>query len=258
MRTTIAAAITAGSILALAAPATAHATTGKTATCDDGASVDDHINKTDNGHGSPSQWADLSLARYTGIECESPGHYKVLLTDDGTLRTRKGAGTPNGTGGQISHRVPGTVHGVYGLKVVGELAVPAHRDTSLSSTEYVAQLFKPGATVAGGEYAWTYVTRCGEKWLDWSKNNDGQGAAAGNVTGKTCSRPKPTPTPTPTIPAGGTPTSSPTTVPVGAPQTGDGTGHGGPAVPLILGGFAVVGAGTVGGLLMLRRRGQHR
>jgi hypothetical protein len=255
--TTIAAAITAGTILTLATPAAAHATTSHTAKCAD-AGVTDHINKTDNGHGTPAEWADLRLKRYVGIQCTSPGHYKVLISDDGTLRTRVGAGTPNGTGGQITHRVPGTVHGVYGLAVDGELAIPAHRDTSLSSTEYVKSLFADGATVTGGEYAWTYVTRCGEKWRDWSKNNDGQGAAAGNITGKTC-RPShsPTPTPTPTSPSG-TPTSSPTTVPVGAPQTGDGTGHGGgPGALLVLGGFAMVGAGALAGVVMLRRRGQH-
>jgi hypothetical protein len=185
----------------LAVPVAASAQAARAPKC--GAEVNDHIAKTDSGHGTPAEWADLSLSRYTGIQCTSPGHYKVLLTDDGTLRTRVGAGTPNGTGGQIGHRVPGKVHGVYGLTVVGELAVPAHRDTSLSSTAYVTSLFAEGAQVTGGEYAWTYVTRCGEKWLDWSKNNDGQGAAAGNITGKAC--PKPTPTPTT-----GSPTSSPT------------------------------------------------
>ena len=200
----------------LAVPPVAYATTGHTGKC--AAGVQDHVTKTDTGHGTPAEWADLSFRRYAGIQCTSPGHYEVLLTDDGTLSTRPGAGTPNGTGGTIAHRVTGTVHGVYGLKVTGELAVPAQRDTTLSSTEYVRQLFKAGATVAGGEYAWTYTTRCGEKWLDWSKNNDGAGAQAGNITGKLCQiHRRPTPTPTPTDSSTPSPTPSDTTAPGEAP-----------------------------------------
>lgn len=201
MRTTIAAAITAGSILALAAPAAAYATP-LASTCS--AEVRDHIAKTDNGHGTPAAWADLSLNRATTIQCAGPGTYKVLLVDTGTLKTRVGAGTPNGTGGTIANAVPGKVEGVYGLTVKGQLSIPLPRDTTLSSTAYVAQLFAAGATVTGGDYVWTYTTRCGERWLDSSKNNDGIGAQAGNVTGKTC-RPRTTPTP-----STGTPTPTPT------------------------------------------------
>jgi hypothetical protein len=206
--TTLAVLLTTGALAVLAAPAAAYATTGHKPTCAD-ASVKDRINKTDNGHGTPPEWADLSLSRYTGIQCTAPGTYEVLLVDDGTLRTRPGAGTPNGTGGTIAHRVPGRVHGVYGLTVVGELAVPKQRDTTLSSTEYVRQLFAQGATVTGGEYAWTYTTAC-EKWLDWSKNADGQGAQAGNITGKRCPRPLPTPTSPSPSPTETSPTPSPT------------------------------------------------
>lgn len=256
--TTLAALAAAGTLTALAAPATAYATTVHAPKCS--AVVNDHINKTDNGHGTPSEWADLSLSRSTSIQCTSPGHYKVLLVDRGTLRTRAGAGTPNGTGGTIAHAVPGKVDGVYGLTVTGELAIPKQRDTSLSSTEYVRQLFAQGATVTGGDYAWTYTTRC-EKWLDGSKNNDGQGSVAGNITGKLCPKPSHSPTAspstTPTSSSGGG-SSTPTTVPVGAPQTGDGTSGGGPNVALIAGGALMVLVGLGGGVaLRMRRRGQH-
>lgn len=250
------AALGAGTLAALAAPATAHATTAHAQTC--GAVVRDHITKTDSGHGTPAEWADLSLKRTTTVRCAGDGKYAVTLVDHGTLRTRPGAGTPNGTGGQIEHAVPGTVSGVYHLTVDGQLAVPAHRDTTLSSTAYVQQLFATGAQIRGGAYAWAYKTGC-EHWVDSSTNNDGQGEKAGNITGQTCKpRSHPgTPTATPTS-SSGTPSSTPTTVPIGAPQTGDGSSPGGHNTALMAaGGLMVVMAAGAGGWLMLRRRGQH-
>jgi hypothetical protein len=193
----------------LAVPAIAYAGSAQ-ATTPSCVTVQDHIAKTDNGHGTPSEWADLSLKRTTKVCGNEKVGYTIKLTDKGRLRTIKGAGTPNGTGGQILNRVPGFVAGIYSLKATGgTLAVPVHRDTSLSSTEYVKSLFSQGTTVTGGPYAWAYATLCGEKWLDSSVNNDGQGAAAGNITGKRCGKPSPTPTPTDT--GTGTPTPSPTT-----------------------------------------------
>jgi hypothetical protein len=251
---TLAALVTAGTFAALTAPATAYAAPTQTRGC--GAVVQDHINKTDSGHGTPAEWADLSLDRTTAIRCVGDGEYKVTLVDHGTLTTKVGAGTPNGTGGTITHAVPGKVAGLYRLTVHGQIAVPKQRDTTLSSTAYVAQLFTKDSTVTGGAYAWGYRTVCGEKWLDSSANNDGQGAAAGNITGKTCSKPTPTPTPTPTSP-GGNGGGTPTAVPSGAPQTGDGSGSGGSNMPLILGGALVVAAGLGAGAWTLRRRGQH-
>jgi hypothetical protein len=252
---TLAALVTAGTIAALAAPATAaYANPTETRGC--GAVVHDHINKADNGHGTPSEWADLSLDRTTSIRCAGDGEYKVTLVDQGTLKTRPGAGTPNGTGGTIAAAVPGKVVGIYRLTVHGQLDVPKQRDTSVGSTAYVQQLFTTDSTVTGGAYRWAYRTVCDEHWLDSSKNNDGQGAAAGNITGKTCSKPTPTPSPTTTSPSGnggGTPTA----VPSGAPQTGDGTGSGGGNMPLILGGALVVVAGLGAGGWTLRHRGQH-
>jgi hypothetical protein len=251
--TTLAALVAAGTLTALAAPATsAYAAPARGSGC--GQVVHDHIAKTDSGHGTPAEWADLSLNRTTTIRCAGDGEYTVTLVDRGTLTTRVGGGTPNGTGGTIGHAVPGKVAGIYRLKVHGQLAVPRQRDTSAASTAYVSSLFAQGAEVKGGAYAWAYKTVCGEHWLDSSANNDGQGAAAGNITGKTCS--KPTPTPTPTSP-GGDGGGTPTTVPVGAPQTGDGTGGGG-NTPLMLAGGLVVLAGLGAGCwTVLRRRVQH-
>jgi hypothetical protein len=65
--------------------------------------------------------------------------------------------------------------------------------------------------VTGGDYAWTYRTVCGEHWLDSSKNNDGQGGQAGNITGKVCRhRHHPRPSQTPTGPATHSPSATPT------------------------------------------------
>ena len=168
--------------------------------------VHDHITKADTGHGTPAEWADLSLNRTTTI-CGGSVH----LVDTGTLWTRAGAGTPNGTGGSISHRVPGVVRGTYSLTVTGGTLAHRHGDVTLSSTEYVKSLFSDGSVVTGGAYAWAYLTRCGEKWLDSSANGDGVGAAAGNITGKVCRlhRREPSPTPTPTASPTGSATPAP-------------------------------------------------
>ncbi|MGH3375952.1 MAG: hypothetical protein ACRDP6_14535 [Actinoallomurus sp.] len=184
----------------------------------------------------------------------------MKLVDTGTLLTRTGAGTPNGTGGTIEHRVAGTVHGEYALTVTGGTLAHRHGDTSLSSTDYVKSLFSPGTTVIGGTYAWLYSTGC-ERWLDASVNGDGTGDGTGNITGKICPRPthSPTPSTTPTAPSsGGDDGTTPTTVPVGAPQTGDGTSGGGPNGLLIGGGIVLVALGGAGVIaLRMRRRGQH-
>jgi hypothetical protein len=244
-------------VAALAIPAAASVASATTAlSC---TTVHDHIAKTDNGHGTPAEWADLSMNRSTKI-CKTSTGYDITLTDKGRLRTIKGAGTPNGTGGQILNRVPGVVYGLYSLTATGGTPTGKHGDTSLSSTEYVKSLFTPGATVAGGKYAWAYQTLCGEKWLDSSVNSDGQGAAAGNITGKRCGKPTHSPTPTPST----TPTSpsgdgngTPTAVPSGAPQTGDGSSSGGANTALMAAGGLVVALGGGTGLLMWRRRSQH-
>jgi hypothetical protein len=239
-------------VVALALPAAAQT---QQAAC---VTVHDHINKTDNGHGTPSEWADLSLNRTTKVCGDEKAGYKVTLIDKGTLWTRKDAGTPNGTGGQILNHVPGVVYGIYSLTATGGTFAHNHGDTSASSTEYVKSLFSEGTTVTGGKYAWAYQTRCRERWLDSSVNNDGQGAAAGNITGKLCGKPSqtPTPTPTPTSPGGGGGGSTPTTVPSGAPQTGDGSSGGGSTV-LVAAGALVCALGAGSGLVLWRRRQQH-
>jgi hypothetical protein len=164
--------------------------------------VHDHITKTDNGHGTPSEWADLSLSRTTKICRTGQGSYSVALSDYGTLWTKTGAGNPNGTGGTIHHRVPGKVVGHYNLTVTGAyLPKHPHGDVTLSSTEYVKSLFKGGnVAVAGGDYGWEYTT-CKEKWLDSSANDDGQGAAAGSILGLPCWHKPPYHKPCPTASA---------------------------------------------------------
>lgn len=242
-------------VAVLAAPGVASAQTVQPAKCQ---VIHDHIAKPDNGHGTPSEWADLSLTRTTKVCGNETAGYKIKLVDKGTLWTREGAGTPNGTGGQILHRVRGVVYGIYSLTATGGTLAHDHGDTSASSTDYVKSLFSDGTTVSGGPYAWAYQTRCGEKWLDSSVNNDGQGAAAGNITGKTCGKPTHSPTPTPTTTSpGGDGSGTPTAVPSGAPQTGDGSSSGGANTALMAAGGLVVLLGGGTGLLMWRRRSQH-
>lgn len=210
MKTILAFSAAAGLTVA-AIPAAAYAATGGGGGCQ---TVHDTITKTDTGHGTPAEWADLVLRRSTKVCGDATSGYTVTLTDVGRLWTRTGAGTPNGTGGQIAHRVPGKVRGTYSLTVSGGTFTRKHRNVAGSSTEYVTSLFTDGATVKGGAYRWTYTTVCGERWVDSSANDDGQGAAAGNITGKLCHKPKPTPTPSPT--PTGTPSPTPTaTAPAG-------------------------------------------
>ncbi|MCW2948409.1 MAG: hypothetical protein JWR24_5126 [Actinoallomurus sp.] len=212
----ISAAVLAASAAVLAVPATANARTGSTLCT----VVHDHITKTDSGHGTPAEWADLSLARLTSV-CPNPaGGYTVHLVDIGALWTRTGAGTPNGTGGQITRRVRGLVHGVYDLTATGALkSASPHGDVTASSTDYVKSLFTPESVVTGGAYNWTYVRPC-EQWVDSSANSDGQGAAAGNITGKVCpGKPTQPPTSTPT-PAPSTTTGSPAPSPSGSTPPG--------------------------------------
>lgn len=188
---------------AVLTPTAAYAHTGHTPAC---ATVHDHITKTDNGHGVPAEWADLSLARATTV-CKTATGYTIKLHDEGNLWTRPGAGSPNGTGAPIAHRVPGKVFGTYWLTASGGTLAHKHGDVSLSSTEYVKSLFSEGTTVVGGRYAWAYETCVRgygdyrERWLDSSILNDGAGAQAGNITGKTCRPHHPKPTPTPTSPS---------------------------------------------------------
>jgi hypothetical protein len=177
-----------------------------------------HINKTDNGHGTPGEWADLKLTRTITVTSRLKAgvcKYKIVLKDVGTLKTKLGGGTPNGTGGQITNRVPGWVAGEYHLRATGHL-LKTHGATTLSTGDFIKSLFSEDSTVTGGDYRWGYRTCAGEWWIDSSANDDGQGAGAGNITGKVNWRcfkthhPKPVPTPTYTHPVP-TPTQTPPT-----------------------------------------------
>jgi hypothetical protein len=198
MRTLVAITVAAGALVAVPTISSAYADSG----C---RTIHDHFTKTDSGHGTPAEWADLSFSRTTTI-CDAEDGYSVRLEDQGRLWTRAGAGSPNGTGAPIENRVGGTMAGFDTVTIDGgSFAPPTHRDTSLSSMDYVKSLFD-GGTATGRAYTWTYRT-CLEKWVDSSRNNDGQGATSGNITGKRC-QPHQTPTPTPTDSP--TPTPSPT------------------------------------------------
>lgn len=169
----------------------------------------DYLAKTDNGHGTPSEWANLKFKRTVLV---TKGHfnfktrdctYTVFLADKGSLKTIQGAGSPSGAAVQIANSVPGSFAGVYRLTITGHLKHHVHHGdvSAAGSTAYVLSLFYPGATQGPKSwYAWKYRTVCGERWTDASFNNDGQALSAGNITGKTCRACHPKPTPTPTVP----------------------------------------------------------
>lgn len=177
------------------------------------------VTKTDNGHGIPSAWADLVLHRATTATKTATG-YSVHLADKGHLWTRKGAGSPNGTGASIKRRVGGSVVGSYDLTVTGGTLNCKTGDPSASSTEYVKSLFGKDAQVSGGAYSWTYTT-CREKWVDSSANSDGQGAGAGNITGLRCAKPSPSPTPSGSVTPSPTTSTPPGEAPAPTPVPGN-------------------------------------
>lgn len=157
-------------------------------------------NHADNGHGSPSHWADDTFVRTTTIHHESGDTYTVTLTGTGTFKTVKGAGSPNGSGDKVARTAKGvftewltaTVHGsLKGKVALHNLDGTIYNDkrkTHKTTGQWLVAPFKKNAQAATTAYSYTYQSSAcsAEKWTDASTNNDGQGAAAGNVTGKKC------------------------------------------------------------------------
>ena len=167
-------------------------------------------NRPDGGHGSPSTWAYDTFTRKLTVTTAPDAMcsglpsgdtcYTATVSDSGTFETILGAGTPNGTGGQINHHVSGTIAGtgsyVFYAPGTDTLTgtVPATEDDNFSSSgsgfvssgNWPAQAFATPADVVmnPGEnvYSYKYASTC-ESWTDSSTNNDGQGAADGNITG---------------------------------------------------------------------------
>lgn len=143
----------------------------------------DTITKTDSGHGTPPEWANLAFTRKTRVCGDSTNGYDVTLTDDGTLTTIAGAGAPNGHG-TISREVTGHMSGGLTVHVTGAaLALDKRNAKADGSTAFVKSMFEQGAVLGEVSYSWTYTTRC-EKWVDSSANNDGTDTNAGNITSR--------------------------------------------------------------------------
>lgn len=204
------------SVIALAAPLLTHTV-----------QITGNVDSGHNGY-----WAYENFARTVSITKNSDGTYAVLLTDKGTFTTIPGAHSPRQ--GISLPQVSGTFTGWYKLTVTSPGGGPSASGVAASydyqcdpnancpgrpssTTNWPLLYFPKGATVAGGDYNWTYTTDC-EKWVDASSNNDGMDAGAGDITGKDCSTPTPSPS------------SMPTTPPTSTPPSPSGSGNGGGTV----------------------------
>jgi hypothetical protein len=180
----------------------------------------------DSGHGTPAVWAIDSMwrtetvtrgAEVTGTDCGlSPSAacwaYTSSLSDSGTFRTVKGAGTPNQSctgcaGEKIRNAVNGSLSGTYQVTFYASSGTPSaalvpwmhnDHDTAASppftSTTW-GMLFFPAGTsfgaFTGGAYSWTYEAATAgfppvmQTWVDSSTatNNDGNAPGDGNITG---------------------------------------------------------------------------
>ena len=158
-------------------------------------------NHPDNGHGDPAHWADDTWTRTSAIHPNGDGTFTVHLTGKGTFRTVKGAGSPNGGGDTIRHRVSGDfsedltatvsdakARGATGLNNINNKIYNDRRKVHFTTTEWIKHLFAKngaGAAVKITAYSYGYDTGC-QTWTDANTNNDGQAGGAGNITGKKC------------------------------------------------------------------------
>lgn len=172
--------------------------------------------------GNAGTWALDEINRTTkicavGAAVEGVQTYHATVTDDGTFTAISGAGAPNGVG-TITAAVTGTTKGGFTADFTAKAGGPTGNHGATTST-WVQGYFGEEAkgSFINDDWKWVYTT-CSEKWTDAASNSDGQGAQAGNITGKECVKPSPspstsTPAPTPTAPA-------PVAVPVTLPVTG--------------------------------------
>lgn len=168
-------------------------------------------NKPDNGYGSPSHWADLTFVRTVTVHPVTADTYEITVKDAGTLVTRKNAGSPNNNvpiarklGGTYSSTVHyGIVTGSLDLNKVGDIDGNVY-DVKAginppSTGAWSKLLFKAAPVATGGDitsYQFLYRTldeQWDERWNDgtdtrFTNNNDGQDAAAGDITGKLTSK----------------------------------------------------------------------
>jgi hypothetical protein len=156
--------------------------------------------------GNNGYWAWLNFRRATTItktaegEGDTPDTYQVVLSDSGSLRTIRGANSPE-AGVPITSTVDGSFAGRYVVSVTsdeeprdqaapyynyrcrpdstpvreGDCTIPA------STGDWYKLYFAKATPVGDPSYAWTYRT-CAERWTD----NGARGQ--GDITGKRCDR----------------------------------------------------------------------
>lgn len=153
-------------------------------------------NHPDNGHGTPSRWALDSFTRTMVVRKTGTNAYTLITTDTGTFTTILNAGSPNGTGAKITRVITGKFSSRDTGHVTGGALLPNAKKLSgkhyddLHGTPFPAggawaKIFFAGTAAVSPFDAYDFrYTTADERWIDASTNNDGQGAAAGNITGK--------------------------------------------------------------------------
>lgn len=157
-------------------------------------------NHADDGHGSPSHWADDTWTRKSTITPgDTDGTYTVHLTGTGSFTTVKDAGAPNGSGTTVGAAVTGDFAEDLTATVTGTPKSAAQlaridgntyddaNGVTYTTTEWIKHLFTSASTPTIGNETYRYeYTRPCESWVDADDNNDGQAEDAGNITGKDC------------------------------------------------------------------------
>jgi hypothetical protein len=198
------AAVFAAGALVVAGLATSTAAAASAPTVRDTVRVANNLDTGNNGY-----WAWLNFSRTTTItktvdRVNEADTYQVELADSGTLRTIRGARSPE-AGVRIAHAMPGSVAGRYSVTVTSEVEPSDERVSPYanyrcrpdstpdraqdcsgmpkSTGDWYQLYFGDNATpVQGSEsYSWTYRT-CSERWVD----NGVRGQ--GDITGERCER----------------------------------------------------------------------
>lgn len=134
-------------------------------------------------------WAHDTFVRTTTVTCNLADTYTVTVADVGTFKTV--AGTSPQTGVPLSGGVVGKFTGGATMVVTSAEkphAPPAANAGDVSSSEWPGLLFGNYSSVMGN-WGWTYTRPC-ESWKNAVTGNEG------DITGKSCVKPKPTTTTT--------------------------------------------------------------
>lgn len=171
-------------------------------------------NHPDNGHGSPTHWANDNYTRVTKVclvaepqaalkSVEVPAaHYAITVTDHGTFTTVGGAHRSPNNGHALKGGVTGEMKGGFTADIIAPAgwqffnldALNGKTFTGESGTEaggpttstWVKALWSAGigegSKPINDDWAWVYQT-CNEYWIDSLKTDDGTSSKAGDITG---------------------------------------------------------------------------